>query len=466
MNNLEMELELPKNESLELDVTESPVTRVPIEHVQQNGEELPIENKTVNVITPTKTSELENDSDFIDSQYHDDTKQDTLESGTNIKTINGEDVLGSGNLEISGLPEGGTTGQMLVKNSDDDFDAKWENQPTSATWGSITGTLNNQTDLKNALDAKANNAELATVAKTGAYSDLSGKPTVPTKVSDLTNDSGFQTATQLSNAITTHNQSTTAHQDIRNAIPEVVNNVTSTDTAKALSAKQGKDLNDRINNLQSIGRFLALWNCATGLPLTNPSGYPYQYHTGDYFRISNVDTTNYMPEGDTYMGVASTTEYSGEVVVGDIWFFDGTTWKLQVNHETQAGVMDVKVNGTSVVSESVANIDLTGKQDTIQDLADIRQGASAGATAVQPNAIADMATQTWVGQQGYQNATQVESAITGKGYQTATQVETAITGKGYQTSAQVESAITSKGYATETYVNNIVGNIETLLEGI
>lgn len=143
------------------------------------------------------------------------------------------------------------------------------------------------------------------------------------------------------------------------AVPEVVNDVTSTDATKALSAKQGKDLNDRINNLQSIGRFLALWNCATGLPLTNPSGYPYQYHTGDYFRISNVGTTNYMPEGSTYMGVASTTEYSGEVVVGDIWFFDGTTWKLQVNHETQAGVMDVKVNGTSVVSENVANIDLT-----------------------------------------------------------------------------------------------------------
>lgn len=36
-------------------------------------------------------------------------------------------------------------------------------------------------------------SDLKTVAFTGAYSDLSGTPTIPTKVSDLTNDSGFVT---------------------------------------------------------------------------------------------------------------------------------------------------------------------------------------------------------------------------------------------------------------------------------
>ena len=40
---------------------------------------------------------------------------------------------------------------------------------------------------------KANSADLATVATSGAYSDLTGKPTIPTKVSDLTNDSGYIT---------------------------------------------------------------------------------------------------------------------------------------------------------------------------------------------------------------------------------------------------------------------------------
>lgn len=50
----------------------------------------------------------------------------------------------------------------------------------SATWGNIVGTLSDQTDLQSALDAKENSADLATVATTGAYSDLTGKPTLGT----------------------------------------------------------------------------------------------------------------------------------------------------------------------------------------------------------------------------------------------------------------------------------------------
>jgi hypothetical protein len=53
-------------------------------------------------------------------------KQDTLVSGTNIKTINGTSVLGSGDLTVS----------------------------SAAAWGSITGTLSSQTDLNTALNAK------------------------------------------------------------------------------------------------------------------------------------------------------------------------------------------------------------------------------------------------------------------------------------------------------------------------
>ena len=56
----------------------------------------------VNITVPTKTSQLTNDSGFITSSYHDNTKQDTLVSGTNIKTINGNSILGPGNITISG----------------------------------------------------------------------------------------------------------------------------------------------------------------------------------------------------------------------------------------------------------------------------------------------------------------------------------------------------------------------------
>lgn len=105
--------------------------------------------------------------------------------------------------------------------------------PGGATWGDISGDINSQTDLKTALDAKANTSDLgdvcfsnsyndlsnkptyATVATTGSYNDLtnkpvyadvattgsynnlSDKPLIPTKTSQLTNNSEFLTPATL-----------------------------------------------------------------------------------------------------------------------------------------------------------------------------------------------------------------------------------------------------------------------------
>lgn len=53
------------------------------------------------------------------------------------------------------------------------------------------------------LGSKANTADLATVATTGSYTDLSNKPTIPTKVSELSNDSGYVTDSSLATVATT-----------------------------------------------------------------------------------------------------------------------------------------------------------------------------------------------------------------------------------------------------------------------
>lgn len=53
------------------------------------------------------------------------TKQDNLVSGTNIKTINGSDVLGSGDLTIEALPSGGVKNNLLYKKSATDGDVGW-----------------------------------------------------------------------------------------------------------------------------------------------------------------------------------------------------------------------------------------------------------------------------------------------------------------------------------------------------
>jgi hypothetical protein len=74
-------------------------------------------------------------------------KQDTLVSGTNIKTVNGTSVLGSGNIAIS----------------------------SAVAWGGVTGTLSNQTDLQTALDGKVDeNSAITGATKTKITYDAKG----------------------------------------------------------------------------------------------------------------------------------------------------------------------------------------------------------------------------------------------------------------------------------------------------
>lgn len=62
-----------------------------------------INNKADKSEVPTKVSELENDKGYLTEHQDISGKQDNLVSGTNIKTINGESLLGDGDLEIGGI---------------------------------------------------------------------------------------------------------------------------------------------------------------------------------------------------------------------------------------------------------------------------------------------------------------------------------------------------------------------------
>lgn len=84
------------------------------------------------------------------------------------------------------------------------------NNPHNVTKEQVgLGNVNNTSDLdkpistavQTALNLKANNSDLATVAKSGSYNDLIDKPTIPTKTSDLDNNSGFIDSTGLSSYV-------------------------------------------------------------------------------------------------------------------------------------------------------------------------------------------------------------------------------------------------------------------------
>lgn len=81
-----------------------------------------------------------------------------------------------------------------------DITVRGTNLPASVTakWGNIWGALSDQTDLQDALDGKANSNDLSDVALSGSYTDLTDKPFIPTKTSELTNDNDFVVSTDLS----------------------------------------------------------------------------------------------------------------------------------------------------------------------------------------------------------------------------------------------------------------------------
>ena len=158
---------------------------------------------------PSKTSDLTNDSGFINNSYHDSTKQDVLVSGTNIKTINNQNILGSGNINIGG-GSGGTSDYDQLENrpqinnvtlsgnkslSDLGIDI-----PTQLSELSDDSTHRLVTDAeKNKLAGIETGAEvndIAAIKVNGTSQTITNKEvdiTVPTKISDLTNDNNTVT---------------------------------------------------------------------------------------------------------------------------------------------------------------------------------------------------------------------------------------------------------------------------------
>jgi hypothetical protein len=75
---------------------------------------------------------------------------DVIDEPVLVNVVNSPGVPGAPG---QGVPVGGTTGQVLAKNSNTNYDTEWVDVSGGA-WGTITGTLSNQTDLQTALNAK------------------------------------------------------------------------------------------------------------------------------------------------------------------------------------------------------------------------------------------------------------------------------------------------------------------------
>ena len=104
------------------------------------------------------------------------TKQDTLVSGTNIKTVFGTTILGHGDIPIDDSLS--TSSNNPVKNKVITTNL---NQKANKSELSTVATSGDYDDLTNKPDLSdfVTDSELATVATTGDYDDLTDKPTIP-----------------------------------------------------------------------------------------------------------------------------------------------------------------------------------------------------------------------------------------------------------------------------------------------
>ena len=150
-------------------------------------------------------------------------------AGSSLVAVGGGTELYSiaqlGDVDVAGA----TNGQVLVYNT---TEGKWV--PADQSGGGTVDSVNGQTGVVvlDASDVGAATAaqgvtadsavqpgDLATVATSGSYNDLTDKPAIPANTSDLTNDSGFITSAdvppafdggEVSLAITTPEETITA----------------------------------------------------------------------------------------------------------------------------------------------------------------------------------------------------------------------------------------------------------------
>lgn len=196
---------------------------------------------------PTKTSDITNDSNFVTTSQL-NTKADTIHTHSYEDLIDKPTLFSGKYADLTGKPtiptkiseltndsSFATTVQLSTKaNTVHTHDyADLENKPTlfsgkyidlldKPTIPSKTSELTNDSNFVDtiALATKANlthshsysDLEDKPILFSGAYADLTGKPTIPTKISELTNDSSFATTSQLNTEL--NKKANTSHTHV------------------------------------------------------------------------------------------------------------------------------------------------------------------------------------------------------------------------------------------------------------
>ena len=364
-------------------------------------------------IYATKT-EVQTVREYVQTEI--DTKQDTLISGTNIKTINGTSLLGSGNITLE-TPEGGL--------SDAASDGKLYGRK-DGTWSEIVipdiSGLATKSELSSKLDTETYNVDKATFALKTEIPDTS------TFITTETADGKYQPkGTYLTE------------------VPDGY--VTDVELTEQLALKaDASELSNYLTTASATSTYATKTDLDSKLDTST--------YTSD--KSTFVTTTQLSSKQDTLVSGTNIKTVNGVSILGS----------GNITIETpEGGIIDAPQDG-----KTYGRKDGQWSEITIPD-------TSALATKAE---IADMATQTWVGEQGYLTEHQDISNLATKeelaskantsdlsNYLTTTNASTTYeTISGAQSKYQpvgeyaLKSEIPSlSGYATESYVNTQISNL-------
>lgn len=185
------------------------------------------------------------------------------------------------------------------------------------------------------------------------------------------------------------------------------------------------------------------WENVIGRPenvseFTNDAGY--QTAANVATAIAGKADKTYVDEGLAGKADSTHTHTKAQITDFPTAMKNPSSIKVQINSGTTEGTNQFTYDGSA---EKVVDITLAGI------------GAAAASHTHTKSQITDMPTKLsdFANDSGFQNASQVEAAITDKGYQTSVQVESAITSKGYQTASDVDNKLTA--YAKKTDISAV-----------
>ena len=315
---------------------------------------------------PTLTSELENDSNFTTKAY--------VEQRIT-------DVATSGEIDLSDYV---TTAQLNTKadkvhtHSYEDltekptlFNGKYADLIGKPTIPTKTSDITNDSNfvttsqLNTELNKKANTSHThvysdildAPVSFSGNYKDLINKPTIPTKVSDLENDENFATTSQLNSGLNTKANSTHTH-----SYTELE------DTPTLFSG----NYNDLLNKPKIPTVVSDLTNDLNFVDTTALATKSDKTHTHSYSSLTDLptlktrvsdmdDATNYMTitQITTELNKKANTSHTHTFDDLNGFFYDGDTTNIII--PTKLGQLNNDMNFAtkSYVDEQISNIDIS-----------------------------------------------------------------------------------------------------------